>query len=83
MNLKIEALEQKGIKQKWLAEQLGKSYNMVNSCVLYRRQPSLEDLYKIAEILGVEVKELLIERNIQHKKVDNRQNDDLDVQSDL
>jgi len=27
-----------------------------------RRQPSLEDLYKIAEILDVEVKELLIER---------------------
>ena len=78
-----DVLEQKGIKQKWLAEQLGKSYNMVNSYAQNRRQPSLEDLYKIAEILDIEVKELLIERNIQHKKVDNRQNDDLDVQSDL
>ncbi len=83
MNRIKDVLEQKGIKQKWLAEQLGKSYNMVNSYAQNRRQPSLEDLYKIAEILGVEVKELLIERNIQHKKVDNRQNDDLDVQSDL
>jgi transcriptional regulator with XRE-family HTH domain len=62
MNRIKDVLEQKGIKQKWLAEQLGKSYNMVNSYVQNRRQPSLEDLYKIAEILGVEVKELLIER---------------------
>jgi transcriptional regulator with XRE-family HTH domain len=83
MNRIKDVLEQKGIKQKWLAEQLGKSYNMVNSYAQNRRQPSLEDLYKIAEILDIEVKELLIERNIQHKKVDNRQNDDLDVQSDL
>ena len=83
MNRIKDVLEQKGIKQKWLAEQLGKSYNMVNSYAQNRRQPSLEDLYKIAEFLDIEVKELLIERNIQHKKVDNRQNDDLDVQSDL
>ena len=83
MNRIKDVLEQKGIKQKWLADQLGKSYNMVNSYAQNRRQPSLEDLYKIAEILDIEVKELLIERNIQHKKVDNRQNDDLDVQSDL
>ena len=83
MNRIKDVLEQKGIKQKWLAEQLGKSYNMVNSYAQNRRQPSLEDLYKIAEILDIEVRELLIERNIQHKKVDNRQDDDLDVQSDL
>ncbi|MGL1888403.1 MAG: helix-turn-helix transcriptional regulator [Reichenbachiella sp.] len=46
-----------------MSEQLNKSYNMVNSYVQNRRQPSLEDLYQIAEILNVEVKELLIERN--------------------
>lgn len=65
MNRIKDVLEQKGIKQKWLAEQLGKSYNMVNSYAQNRRQPSLEDLYKIAEILNVEVKELLIERKAQ------------------
>jgi transcriptional regulator with XRE-family HTH domain len=63
MNRIKEVLEEKGIKQIWLAERLGKSYNMVNSYVQNRRQPSLEDLYKIAEILEVEAKELLIERN--------------------
>jgi putative transcriptional regulator len=59
MNRIKEVLEEKGIKQIWLAEKLGKSYNMVNGYVQNRRQPSLEDLYKIAEILDVEVEELL------------------------
>ena len=59
MNRSKEVLERKGIKQIWLAEQLGKSYNMVNSYAQNRRQPSLEDLYKIAEILDVSVKDLL------------------------
>ncbi len=56
-------LEQKGIKQKWLAEKLGKSFNMVNSYVQNRTQPSLETLYKIASILDVEVNELLYPRS--------------------
>jgi putative transcriptional regulator len=59
MNRIKEVLEDKGIKQIWLAEKLGKSYNMVNGYVQNRRQPSLEDLYKIAEILDVQVEELL------------------------
>ena len=59
MNRIKEVLEGKGIKQIWLAEQLGKSYNMVHSYVQNKRQPSLEDLYKIAKILNVEVNELL------------------------
>ena len=63
MNRIKEVLEQKGIKQIWLAEQLGKSYNMVHSYVQNRRQPSLEDLYKIAGILNVEVAELLKKRD--------------------
>jgi putative transcriptional regulator len=63
MNRIKEVLEQKGIKQKWLAEQLGKSYNMVNSYAQNRRQPSIEDLYKIAEILSVDVKTLLLSQN--------------------
>ncbi len=59
MNRIKEVLENKGIKQTWLAEQLGKSYNMVNAYVQNRQQPRLEDLYRIAEILGVDVKELI------------------------
>ena len=67
MNRIKEVLEEKGIKQIWLAEQLGKSYNMVNSYAQNRRQPSLEDLYKIAEILNVSAKDLLIENENKNK----------------
>jgi len=65
MNRIKEVLEQKGIKQVWLADQLGKSYNIVNGYVQNRSQPSIEVLYKIADILGVTAKELLIEREIK------------------
>lgn len=61
MNRIKKVLEEKGIKQVWLAEQLGKSYNMVNSYAQNRRQPSIEDLYKIAELLKVDARDLLIE----------------------
>jgi len=61
MNRIKEVLEEKGIKQKWLAEKLGKSYNMVNSYVQNRKQPRLEVLYKIAEILQVNAKDLLVD----------------------
>jgi len=67
MNRIKQVLEEKGIKQKWLSDQLGKSYNMVNSYAQNKRQPSLEDLYKIAKILNVSVKELLIENEEGNK----------------
>ncbi len=62
MNRIKEVLEQKGIKQTWLAEQLGKSYNMVNGYVQNRQQPRLEVLFEIAKILEVEVKDLIQEQ---------------------
>ncbi|MBA7562701.1 hypothetical protein ES708_04354 [subsurface metagenome] len=64
MNRIKAVLDERGIKQTWLAEQLGKSYNMVNSYVQNRRQPSLEVLYEIAEILNVDVKELIVSNKI-------------------
>ncbi len=59
MNRIKEVLDRKGIKQTWLAEQLGKSYNMVNSYVQNRQQPRLEVLNEIAKILDVDVVELI------------------------
>ena len=59
MNRIKEVLDEKGIKQTWLAEQLGKSYNMVNGYVQNRQQARLEVLYEIANILNIDVKELL------------------------
>ena len=63
MNRIKEVLDEKGIKQKWLAEKLGKSYNMVNGYVQNRQQPRLEVLYEIAEILEVRAKDLLTDRD--------------------
>ncbi len=60
MNRIKEVLEEKGIKQTWLAEKLGKSYNMVNSYVQNRQQPRLEVLSEIAQILDVDVRELIV-----------------------
>jgi ribosome-binding protein aMBF1 (putative translation factor) len=54
-------LEEKGIKQTWLSEKLGKSYPVINGYAQNRVQPKLEVLYKIAEILNVNVKDLLID----------------------
>lgn len=59
MNRIKEVLEEKGIKQIWLAEKLGKSYNMVNAYAQNRQQPRIEILYKIAKILNVNAKDLL------------------------
>jgi len=56
-----EVLIEKGIKQKWLAQKLGKSYNMVLSYTSNKRQPHLNTLFKIAEILNISVTELLID----------------------
>ena len=61
MNRIKEVLEDRGIKQTWLAEKLGKSFCMVNSYVCNRRQPSLEVLFEIAKILNVNPKELIKE----------------------
>ena len=68
MNRIKEVLEEKGIKQTWLAEQLGKSYNMVNAYVQNRQQPRIEVLYDIAKILDVNVKELLTDSEIKKDK---------------
>jgi len=59
MNRIKEVLEQKGIKQIWLADKLGKSFNSVNSYVQNRQQPRLEVLGEIAKILDVNLKDLI------------------------
>lgn len=67
MNRIKEVLEEKGIKQTWLAEKIGKSFSQTNAYVCNRRQPSIELLYEIASFLGVEAKDLLVD-NIELKK---------------
>jgi len=59
MNRIKEVLKEKGIKQIWLADKLGKSYNMVNGYVQNRQQPRLEILFEIAKLLNIDPKELI------------------------
>ena len=59
MNKIKEFLEIKGISQTDLAHRLGKSFNMVNLYATNKVQPPIPVLYEIADILKVDVRELL------------------------
>ncbi len=60
MNRIKDILQEKGIKQTWLADRLGKSFNTVNGYVQNRQQPRLEVLSQIALILDIDVRELIM-----------------------
>lgn len=67
MNRIKEVLVEKNMTQMELSDKLEKSYNMVNGYVQNRRQPSVEVLYKISEILDVNVQSLLIDNTDKHE----------------
>ena len=48
---------------KWLAEQLGKTNTTVSRWVQNKVQPSVEQLFDIAKVMGVDVKSLLNSNN--------------------
>lgn len=55
-----EVLVIKGIAQKELAEKLGKNPNTVYSFCNNKTQPHIKDLKRIADILDVDIRELLV-----------------------
>lgn len=54
-----EVLVSKKMTQVWLASELGKNINTVSAWSTNRRQPSLEDLYRVSVLLDVDIRELL------------------------
>lgn len=64
MNRIKEILEHKGVSQTDLAHRLGKTFNMVNLYATNKVQPPIPILYKIAEILDVDIRELLVSNKI-------------------
>ncbi len=46
--------------QVWLAEELGKSTTSITAICNNKSQPHLKDLKRIAEILDVDIRELLV-----------------------
>ena len=65
-NMKLNSiktdLSKKGISQTWLAKQLGKSFSIVNAYACNRIQPNLDTLQQIAEILQVDLKDLITDQ---------------------
>lgn len=60
MNRIKELLEVNGITQTELAHRLGKCFNTVNLYAANKVQPPIPVLYEIADILQVDVRELLV-----------------------
>ena len=53
------ALVERQLSSKWLAEKMGKSEATVSRWASNKIQPSLEQLYEIAELLDMNVKDLI------------------------
>ena len=56
---------------KWLAEQLGKDQTTISKWCTNTSQPDLENLVKIAELLDVELSQLVRFEQIQTDEIDN------------
>lgn len=55
-----EVLVRLGISQKDLAHQLNKNEHTVSNWCINKSQPHIKELYKIAEILEVDIYDLLV-----------------------
>ncbi len=60
-------LVDKGLSQKCLSEQIGKSFSTTNAYCCNRQQLNLETLYKIAQLLSVELKDLIVNGKVEDK----------------
>ena len=58
-------LADSGKTGKWLTEQLGKDLVTVSRWCTNTTQPDLHTLLKISDLLGVNIRELLVNRNVK------------------
>jgi putative transcriptional regulator len=65
MNRIKEVLKDQGRTQIWLSEKIGKSYVIVTNYCNNNSQPSIPILRKIAKILDVDVRELLVPTKVK------------------
>ncbi len=59
-----EVLEAKGISKTELANRLGQTFNMGNMYASNKVQPPIPVLYQIADVLNVDVRDLLIPNKV-------------------
>jgi len=57
------ALAETRRKNKWLAEQIGKDESTVSQWCTNSRQPSLENLLRVANALEIDIRDLLYSTN--------------------
>ncbi len=57
------ALAETRRKNKWLAEKIGKDESTISQWCTNSRQPSLENLLKIANVLKIDIRDLLYPTN--------------------
>ena len=60
-----EVLFFKGQSQRWLADKLDVGYNTMANWCNNKNQPHLKDLKRIAEVLNVNIKELLYDTPVK------------------
>ncbi len=60
MNRIKEILKEQGRTQTWLAEKIDKSYVVVTNYCNNNTQPTIPVLRKIAKVLDVDIRELLV-----------------------
>lgn len=61
------ALAETRKKNKWLAEKIGKDESTISQWCTNARQPSLENLLKIANVLKIDIRDLLCPTNKSEK----------------
>ena len=64
-------LAEKDISQTDMAKELGKSFSTINAYCCNRQQPSLELLHRIAEILSISIRDLLIDNKENRNGTDS------------
>lgn len=55
-----EVLVRQGVSQKDLANQLNKNEHTISNWCINKSQPHIKELYKVAEILKVDIYDLLV-----------------------
>jgi len=58
-------LVEKDLSRKRHTGQLGKSFSIPNTYCFNMQQPNLDTLYRIAKLLSVELKDLIVDKTIE------------------
>jgi transcriptional regulator with XRE-family HTH domain len=68
MNRVLEILREQGRTQAYLSREMGKSQNTINNWCRNITQPTLPQAKRLAELLGCEITDLLIDEDTTEEK---------------